>query len=144
LPQPLIVFLAGCLCWAVLARVETSSDRTRLPRAVVALLVAGAFSAWLAALGMSGATAAGTAATVRTVALAVIALMLAGVGRVPRLREAAWLVYPMLAVGGVKLLVEDVPTSSAATLFVALAVYGGALIAAPRLIRGQTAASGRA
>jgi hypothetical protein len=138
LPQPLVVFLAGCLCWVILARAETSSAHTRVPRAVVAVLVAGAVGAWLSALGVSDATAAGTAATIRTVALASTALGLAWVSRLPRLREAAWLVYPILAAGGVKLLVEDVPTSTAATLFIALAVYGGALIAAPRLIRRPT------
>jgi hypothetical protein len=146
LPQPLVVFLAGCLCWAILARAETPSDHARLPRAVVATLVAGAGAAWLAALGMSGATTPGTAATIRTVALAATALALAGVGRTPRVREAAWLVYPLLGAVGVKVLVEDVPTSSAATLFVALAVYGGALIVAPRLVRRQikaASASGR-
>jgi len=83
-------------------------------------------------------------ATVRTIALAATALALAWLGRAPQWREAAWLVYPTLAAGGVKLLAEDFPHSTAATLFVALAMYGGALIAAPRLIRGQTTASGRA
>ena len=41
--------------------------------------------------------------------------------------------------GGVKLLVEDLPRSRPATLFIALALYGGALIVAPRL--GRTGAS---
>ena len=66
------------------------------------------------------------------------ALGLACVGRAPRLREASWLVYPTLALGGVKLLAEDFPHSTAATLFIALAMYGGALIAAPRLIQRPT------
>jgi hypothetical protein len=44
-------------------------------------------------------------------------------------------VYPTLALGAVKLVVEDFPKSSAAALFVALATYGGALIAAPRIAR---------
>ena len=37
--------------------------------------------------------------------------------------------------GGVKLAVEDLPHSKPATLFVALAFYGAALIAASRLNR---------
>ena len=38
----------------------------------------------------------------------------------------------------VKLLAEDLLRSSAATLFVALAVSGGAPIAAPRFMRGRS------
>jgi hypothetical protein len=139
-PQPLAVFIGGCVCWLVLARgdADTRSEYARLPRAAIALVLAVAGGAWLAALVVSDGTAAGQAATVRTIALAVTALGLAWVGRSPRRREASWLVYPTLALGGVKLLAEDFPHSSAATLFVALAMYGAALIAAPRLIRRAT------
>jgi hypothetical protein len=69
--------------------------------------------------------------------LAVTALVLAWLGSGARFPEAAWLVYPVLVLGAVKLLAEDLPRSSAATLFVALAVYGGALIAAPRVMRAR-------
>jgi hypothetical protein len=72
---------------------------------------------------------------VRTGTLAATALTLAWIGRTTRLTEATWLVYPTLAAGAVKLLMEDFPKSSAAALFVALATYGGALILAPRLLR---------
>ena len=125
------------MCWVILARGDADplSEYARLPRAAIALLLAMAGGAWLAALVLSDRTAAGEAATVRTIALAVTALGLAWIGRTPRLREASWLVYPTLALGGVKLLAEDFPNSTAATLFIALAMYGAALIAAPRLIR---------
>jgi len=136
-PQPLAVFIAGCVCWAILARGDAAQkyEYSRLPRAVIALLLAMAGGAWLAALVLSDGTAAGHAATIRTIALAATALGLAWIGRAPRLREASWLVYPTLALGGLKLVAEDFPQSSAATLFIALAMYGAALIAAPRLIR---------
>jgi hypothetical protein len=142
-PQPLVAFVAGCLCWVLLARGDAAAqpDYARVPRAIIATLVAISGGAWLAALVLSDGTAAGQAATVRTIALAVTALALAGLGRAARLREAAWLVYPTLAAGGVKLLAEDFPHSTAATLFVALAMYGGALIAAPRLIRRRATGS---
>ena len=136
-PQPLVAFVSACLCWVILTRGDTTPqpDYTPVPRAVVAMLVAMAGAAWLATLAVSDATAAGRAATVRTIVLALAAVALAGLGRAPRRREAAWLVYPTLAAGGVKLLVEDFPHSTAATLFVALAMYGAALIAAPRLVQ---------
>jgi hypothetical protein len=136
-PQPLAVFIAGCMCWVILARgdADQPSDYARVPRAAIALLLAIAGGAWLAALVLSDGTPAGHAATIRSIALAITALALAWIGRAPRVREASWLVYPTLAVGGVKLLAEDFPRSGAATLFIALAMYGAALIAAPRLIR---------
>jgi hypothetical protein len=47
--------------------------------------------------------------------------------------------YALLIAGAAKLLVEDLPYSKPATLFVALAFYGGALIAASRLGRHRAA-----
>jgi hypothetical protein len=136
-PQLMVVFIAGCICWMVPPgrRDDPSARYGRLPRTAIGLVLAFAAGAWLAALVVSGAMDPGMVATVRTSALAVTALALAWLGRDTRLREATWLVYPTLAAGAVKLLAEDFPHSTAATLFVALAMYGGALIAAPRLMR---------
>jgi len=135
--HPLAVFMAGGVCWAILARGDTGlhSKYARLPRAAIALVLAISGGGWLAALVLSDGIAAAYAATIRTLALAITALGLAWIGRASRLREAAWLVYAILALGGLKLLAEDFPHSTAATLFIALAMYGAALIAAPRLIR---------
>jgi hypothetical protein len=41
----------------------------------------------------------------------------------------------VLVAGGLKLVIEDFRLSRPATLFIALALYGVALIAAPRLAR---------
>ena len=82
---------------------------------------------------------AGLLAAVRTAVLAASALLLGWVARWERLHEAAWLVYPLLIAAGVKLLAEDFPQGRPLTLFVALALCGGALILAPRLARGQAA-----
>jgi hypothetical protein len=78
---------------------------------------------------------AGLLAAVRTAVLAGSALLLGWIARWERLHEAAWLVYPLLLAAGVKLLVEDFPHGRPLTLFVALALCGGALILAPRLAR---------
>jgi hypothetical protein len=135
----LFVFVAGCACWLMPMGAEhaPSDAYARLPRVAIATVVSAAAAAWVVALLVSNATAPGLVATVRTGALALTALALAWLGGAARFREAAWLVYPTLALGAVKLLVEDLPRSSAATLFVALAVYGGALIAAPRVMRAR-------
>lgn len=74
-------------------------------------------------------------AALRTAVLAASALGLAWVGGFDRLREAGWLVYPALAAGGLKLMWEDFPLARPTELFVALALYGAALIFAPRLAR---------
>jgi hypothetical protein len=44
------------------------------------------------------------------------------------------LVYPVLLVVGVKLLLEDFPNGQPATLFVALAVVGSALLLVAKLL----------
>jgi hypothetical protein len=65
----------------------------------------------------------------------VAAVLLAMAGRWHRTAEAAWLVYPVLIAGAVKLLMEDVPAGRPGPLVVSLAVYGGAMILSPRLVR---------
>jgi len=84
-------------------------------------------------------------AVIRTAVLSLTAVALALFCRRSRLRELAWLVYPLLGLGGVKLLVEDLRQGSPATLFVAFGFFGVALILAPRLVSaGRKAREGEA
>jgi hypothetical protein len=83
----------------------------------------------------------GVLATVSTGVLAVATLLIAWMGRHARLREWGWLVYPLLVGTGLKLLTQDFKHSRPATLFIALALYGVALIVAPRLWRRGEKAS---
>jgi hypothetical protein len=99
-------------------------------------IVLAAAAPWISGRPGEGADAA-KLATVRTAVLAASALALAALGRLERFREASWLVYPLLVAGGIKLVVEDFPQGRAATLFVGLALYGGALILAPRALRSS-------
>jgi hypothetical protein len=117
----------------------------RLPRLLITIVLVWVAGGWLISVivpalpgAADHAADAGIVATVRTAVLAAAALALAWAGRSERFRESAWLLYPVLAAGGLKLLVEDLPRSRPATLFIALALYGGALIVAPRL--GRTGA----
>jgi hypothetical protein len=80
---------------------------------------------------------AAAAAALRTSVLAAMAVGLALLSRLGRLRVAGSLVYPLLAAVGLKLLVDDFPAGTSATLFVDLAVCGTALIVAPRLRQRQ-------
>ena len=75
----------------------------------------------------------GLVAAVRTgvVAAAVVAIALLG-GR-DSTRAFGYLLYPLLAWGGVTLVLEGFSSSSPALLFVELALYGAALIVGPRM-----------
>ena len=120
------------------------STADRMPR--LAITIAFAWSAAASLVGplaaaLPGAIDAGVLATIRTSVLATAALVLAWAGRHERFRESGWLLYPVLAAGGMKLLVEDLPRSRPATLFIALALYGGALILAPRLTAARSRAA---
>ena len=100
--------------------------------ALALVQVGGAVLLWL------GPTVAGTASrmtTMRTGVLSVAAVLLAAVGRSTRWREFGWLVYPVLAAGGIQLVVGGLAVATAATLFVALAIYGVALVMTSRLMR---------
>lgn len=75
----------------------------------------------------------GVLATVRTGVLALATLLVAWIGRHARFREWGWLVYPLLVGIGLKMAAQDFVQSRPMTLFIAMALYGTALIVAPRL-----------
>jgi hypothetical protein len=85
---------------------------------------------------------AGLVATVRTGVLAIAVVGVAWLGRREATRAFGYLLYPVLAWGAVKLVIEDFAWSPPALLFVALALYGAALILGPR-VRGGAATAGR-
>lgn len=115
-----------------------------------AWIAAGCVTGWLAAVA-AGTTDdrvdVGALATVRTGVLALGTLLIAWIGGYPRFREWTWLVYPLLVVIGLKMVAQDFGQSRPATLFIALALYGAALIVAPRFrkrrARGSDAVAGR-
>lgn len=141
---PAVLTLAAslvCWTWPMARRAELPAFEWT-PRVAVAALATMSAAAWVVSIAaplvgaaFASGRDAGAIATVRTAALAAAALLLGRVGRCAAFRESSWLLYPLLVAGALKLLIEDFPQSQPATLFVALAVYGGALIAAPRLSR---------
>jgi hypothetical protein len=121
--------------------------QNRIPRcllvASVALAAAGLLVGWLVPplAGAPGPGAsAGVTATIRTAVLVAGVLLLAWLGRREAWREAGWLAYPLLVVTGFKLVLEDIARSRPASLFLAFALYGAALILVPRLRRRDTPA----
>ena len=96
-------------------------------------------------LSDAGRFGEGGIAALRTGLLAAASVAAALLGRGRRTRELGWLVYPLLAAGGIKLAVEDVPRGSPLTLFLGFAVFGSALLLAPRIARsGRQRPRGRA
>jgi hypothetical protein len=96
-------------------------------------------AAGTAAAGLAGPAPvpAAVSATVRTIALAGGAVLAARLALWPRLATFGLFVYPILMLTGVKLLIEDFRVSQPATLFVALAAFGAALVIAPRFTRSR-------
>lgn len=141
----LMVLVAGALS-AGLAAVQPKSDGSAFasgPRFVIILIFV--WAAGGCVIGYLAPVAGGVAdrsvdlgvlATVRTGVLAVATLLVAWIGRHARFREWGWLVYPLLVGIGLKMVAQDFMHSRPATLFIALALYGTALIVAPRLRRG--------
>jgi len=148
-PAALGVLAGTAACWVIpMGRASATALVAHVPRLIVTILLVWSAGGWLISLiapllpAAGGHADAGILATIRTSVLAAAALTLAWAGRFERFRESAWLLYPLLAVGGLKLLIEDLQRSRPATLFVALALFGGALIIAPRLSRGTGTAPG--
>jgi hypothetical protein len=139
-----LVTLAASVAWPADARVRTlatAAARTlRISRQALLLwTVSGVVVAGLAAVlvgpGTPGARDGAVLAAIRTVVMAVLTTVLIAVpGRSDRV-ERVWLGYAMLGLVAIKLLAEDLPRGRPSTLFVALAVYGAALVLAPRLAR---------
>jgi drug/metabolite transporter (DMT)-like permease len=124
---------------------EGPHPHARWPRFAIILVAVGAVGGVLVGLlapevagAASGTVDPGALATLRTVVLALAALAVAWVGRHEAYKEWAWLVYPLLVVTGLKMVAQDFMQSRPATMFVGLALYGAALIFAPRLRRRQT------
>jgi hypothetical protein len=83
------------------------------------------------------APGAAAVATVRTAVLSFLVVALAWTSRRRALPELGWFVYPLLAIGALKLVIEDLTQGNAAGLCLSLVFYGGALIGGPRLLRGK-------
>ncbi len=147
-----VVVLATALATAWLAA-GTARARAveRIPQALLVAMAAcstaGVAIGWIVPLvaGVPGAGAApGAIATVRTAVWVAGALLLTWLGRHEAWREAGWFVYPALAAIGLKILLEDLPRSRPATLFLAFALYGAALIVVSRVRQRPREAHGGA
>lgn len=139
------VALAGAAA-AYATLIARRSDRrppghARAPRLVLAAItVAGGVGA-VSSLTTGAFPSAGggpvavEAFAVRTLVLAAAAIALAWTARRTGLAELGRMAWLLLAAGGAKLLLQDLKEGGSASLFLAFACYGAALVVAPRLLR---------
>lgn len=138
------VLVAIALCWLLTTPVRgvSAGGGPDVSRWALACLVAASVAGVVVVVARSmlppewGAPLlAAMVATVRTAVLAVAAIVVAWLGRKVVTHEFGVLLYPVLAWGALKLLLEDFRTSPPSLLVVALALYGGALILGPRIAK---------
>lgn len=142
---PAWVVLASAAACAAIPVTTESKHRgrpARIPQiVVVVVLLAGVGAALISyavpiAAGRPGQPVdAAIVAAIRTVVLGAAVLLLAWTGGRNVFAEGRWLMYVVLILAGIKLLAEDFTSGRPATLVLSLAVYGGALIVAPRWAR---------
>ena len=140
----LIVVGTAIISFVVVALSKADPDwpwRTRIPRLALALVGAlggGAVMVLILVRALGGQPPeadAAVVAAVRTGVAAGAAVALAAVSRLIACLELRWLVYLLFIVGGLKLFLEDLPHGRPTTQLLAFALYGIALMLAPRLLR---------
>jgi hypothetical protein len=89
----------------------------------------------------SGAVLAAPLPALRTVVVSASSYVLAKLWRGTGRKELRTLAYLALVAGGLKLLIEDVPSGTPLTLFVAFVFYGVALLLVPRTMRAAPKAA---
>lgn len=107
----------------------------RVPGALIAALLCWTLAGLACRVLLRIPVEAALASTVRTATLSVVAIALAWFGSRKGVRELIWILFPWMLFGGLKLTTEDFQQGRSATLFLSLLVYGGTLIALPRLLK---------
>lgn len=119
-------------------RLEIAASMSRLLLALVLVASLGTLIVLIAGPWVAGTPPdPGRLASLKTVVLAVAAVVLALVARLPFGGELGWLAFPVLIAAGIKFVLEDFRVSTPSTLFIALAVYGTALILTARIRQGS-------
>ena len=119
---------------------EYHFQRTRLAAVLLTVVTLGALvvSAAFRFRAELGEAEVIESSILRTAVISLAAVLLAFLSRKQRFAQSKSLVIPFLVVGGVKLIVQDVPAGEPSVLFGSLAIFGAALIIAPRLLRTRT------
>ena len=140
-----IVAITAALCYGVGASAEGDQGRRRLLWVTPAALVGftGAALAVAAIVGLASRhleLAASSLSVIRTMVICAVALTLGFLGSLQKRIELAWLAYAAVALGTLKLLLEDLRFGNAASLVVSLLFYGLILILLPRVTKRRESA----
>lgn len=114
-------------------RSRKPSWKQRVPATCLLLMSAIAVAAVIVVILEAGLPE-GSALGSGTVAVSLVTVGLAVLARKWGVREAGWLVYPFLALGGLRMIVCDFLSGQTLVLVIALAAYGVGLIVATKLV----------
>jgi hypothetical protein len=114
-------------------KLKTSGWVQRLPLTV--LLVMSGIVAAAALVSVATLVAPGSALWMGTVALSALTIVAAVLASRWGIREAGWVVYPLLALTGLRVVLTDLASGRTGVFVIALAAYGSAMILSPRLLR---------
>lgn len=132
---PLPALMTAALCLAAFFRLNFA----RLPLLAIAACGAAGLTIHGAMRMLDGSAV--THALLRTAILVVMALALASIGRVWRVREASQLGAVTLVLTGVQVIVQELLTGRPGIMFVALAIYGSAMLGIAKLRKTPTASA---
>jgi hypothetical protein len=107
----------------------------RLP--LTALLVMTGIVLAAALVSVARLVAPSSALWMGTVALSAMTLLSAVLAARWGIREAGWVVYPLLALTGLRVILADLASGRTVVFVIALAAYGAALIASPKILRSE-------
>jgi hypothetical protein len=122
---PIFAMLAAAFCVIAFARL----DFARLPLLAIPVCAAAAVAMYMT----------GGGAVVRTIILAAAAVVLAFIARRWNITEAWQLAVVTLVLTGVQVIAQELRSGAPVLMFVALAIYGGAMLAIARLRSAATA-----
>jgi len=116
-------------------RLEKSGWMQRLP--LTGLLVMSGMVLASTLVSVAELTAPNAALWVGTVALSMMTVLCALLASRWGVREAGWVVYPLLALTGIRVVLADLASGRTVVFVIALAAYGAALITSPKILRSR-------
>ncbi len=114
-------------------RLKTSGWVQRLP--LTALLVMSGIVVAATLVSVAALVAPGSELWMGTVALSALTIAAAILASRWGIREAGWVVYPLLALTGIRVVSTDLASGRTVVFVIALAAYGLAMILSTRLLR---------
>jgi len=114
-------------------RLTTSGWAQRLPLTALLVMTGMVLAATL--VSVVALMAPSSAMWMGTVALSAMTIVSAVLSSRWGVREAGWVVYPLLALTGLRVVLTDLASGRTVVFVIALAAYGAALIASPKILR---------